>query len=121
MQKTNFAKSIITFENGKTAIQFYAEYFEKKKQVDDTFNTPELIFLDLNMPVMNGWDFLEDYERKYADRLPQTKIVILSTSVDPRDFMKAQQYKTVIDFINKPLSIDLVEELKHNENFEKFF
>jgi len=73
------------------------------------------------MPVMEGWTFLEDYIRKYAERLPETKIAILSSTVNPEDFIRAQKYHIVIDFINKPLTIELIEELKSHEAFRHFF
>lgn len=121
LQNSKFAENIIDFENGKPCINFFADYFGKQKSNKQLDELPQMIFLDLNMPVMNGWEFLDDFVRKYSERLPEIKIVILSTSVDPRDFMKAQQYDIVIDFLNKPLTKDLVEELKENENFKPYF
>jgi hypothetical protein len=58
---------------------------------------------------------------KYADRLPNTKIVILSSSVDPGDFAKAQRYDIILDFINKPLDEFCIEELKQIEFMQPFF
>lgn len=118
---TEFAKNVSSFINGRECINFFSDYFERKRNGEVTDLPPTLIFLDLNMPVMNGWEFLEDFVRKYAERLPEVKIVILSTSVDPRDFMKAQQYDIVLDFFNKPLTTELINELKEHEEFEAFF
>jgi CheY-like chemotaxis protein len=73
------------------------------------------------MPVMNGWDFLEDYLMKYSDRLPGTKVVIVSSTVNPEDFSRANRYDIVIDFINKPLTTEGLEELMNNEQVSEFF
>lgn len=70
---------------------------------------------------MDGWEFAENFIRKYSSRLPETKIAILSSSVNPQDFMKSQQYDEIIDFIHKPLMIDLAEELKQHEALRKYF
>jgi CheY-like chemotaxis protein len=73
------------------------------------------------MPVMNGWDFLEDYLMKYSDRVPDTKVVIISSTVNPEDFLRANRYEIVIDFINKPLTTDGLLELKENEQLINYF
>jgi hypothetical protein len=71
---------------------------------------------------MNGWDFLEDYLMKYADRLPTTKVVIVSSTVNPEDFSRANQYENmVIDFINKPLTTEGLVDLMQNESVAPFF
>ncbi|MBX2930360.1 MAG: response regulator [Chitinophagaceae bacterium] len=115
IRKTKFGNKITHFANGQKCIHFFSTYFEKKNH-DENIQIPELIFLDLNMPVMDGWQFLEDYTNKYSNRLPNTKIAILTSSINPQDFMKAQEYNVVIEFIHKPLIAELVEEMKqHNE------
>ncbi len=70
---------------------------------------------------MNGWDFLQEYMPIYASRLPATKIVILSSTIDPEDFALAKQYPVVIQFISKPLSIENLDELKSNELIQPYF
>ena len=70
---------------------------------------------------MDGWGFMENFMRKYANRLVNTSIAILSSSVNPKDFMKSQQYDVIIDFINKPFTVDLVNELKQHEALSKHF
>jgi CheY-like chemotaxis protein len=69
-------------------------------------NTPELIFLDINMPEMDGWQFLEEY-RNYPNR---TKVVILTSSIDPSDRMRSEQFEFVEGFFVKPLNVSSTNE-----------
>ncbi len=121
IMKAKFAGDVITAKNGKEGLAFYSDYFARLKKNKAPEPMPGIIFLDLNMPIMNGWDFLEDYLMKYADRMPETKVVILSSTVNPEDFSRANQYNIVIDFINKPLTIEGLNELKENEYFSLYF
>jgi CheY-like chemotaxis protein len=68
---------------------------------------PDAIFLDINMPEMNGWDFLEVFE-KQDFTIP---IYMLTSSIDPKDQEKAHQFSTVKDFISKPLKEDRLKIL----------
>lgn len=119
IKKADFAKEVIKVTNGKDGLAWFSALL--KSADGDKQQAPELIFLDLNMPVMNGWDFLEDYVMKYADRLPHTKVVIISSTVNPEDFSRANNYDIVIDFISKPLTEDGLHELMTNEHLTSFF
>ncbi len=121
LNKTQFCEQLEKLGNGKEGIDYFSSYFERKKKGETAVTAPDLILLDLNMPVMDGWNFLEDYIRKYAERLPQTRIAILSSTVNPEDFIRAQRYPIVIDFINKPLTIEFVEEFKNHEALRQYF
>ncbi len=66
--------------------------------------TPDCIFVDLTMPEMNGFDFVEEFENKYAEKLPLTRIYILSSSALLSDKDKIEQYKSVKEFVVKPLT-----------------
>jgi len=120
IKKAAFAKEVITANNGKEGLAWFSALFSKNNTSQDK-EPPQVIFLDLNMPVMNGWDFLEDYLMKYSDRLPNTKVVIVSSTVNPEDFSRANRYDIVIDFINKPLTTEGLEELMENGDLKEFF
>ena len=121
IRKAGFAAEVLVAHNGKDGLAYFSSFFANQKKGIRSEEAPQIIFLDLNMPVMNGWDFLEDYLMKYADRLPDTKVVILSSTVNPEDFSKANQYDIVIDFINKPLTVDGLQELMQNEQVCQYF
>jgi len=88
---------------------------------ENSFKKPDLILLDLNMPVMDGWEFLEIYQQKYALLFPTTKILILSSTVNPKDKQRADQYLFIIGFENKPLSYNTVNGLKELPFLKPFF
>ena len=65
-------------------------------------NCPDVIFLDINMPEMSGFELLEKLNEDNI-RLPNTRIFILSSSLDPNDIERSKGFETVTDFISKPL------------------
>lgn len=119
VKKAKFAEEVITAKNGKEGLAWFSSFFSKTNT--NKQDPPDIIFLDLNMPVLNGWDFLEDYLMKYSERLPRTKVVIISSTVNPEDFLRANKYELVIDFINKPLTIEGLMELMQNEHLTDYF
>jgi CheY-like chemotaxis protein len=120
IKKTNFANEVIKVNNGKEGLAWFSSFLSKESALEKQ-EAPEMIFLDLTMPVMNGWDFLEEYVMKYSDRLPTTKVVIVSSTVNPEDFSRANNYDIVIDFISKPLTEEGLHELMTNEHLTSFF
>lgn len=64
---------------------------------------PEIILLDLNMPEMDGYEFIEHFEKKYAQSYPETKIIVITSSQRESDRSRSLACDSVIGFINKPL------------------
>ncbi len=65
-----------------------------------------LIFLDINMPVLNGWEFLNKYLEYFPNR--KDRIIILSSSIDFQDRQRAQEYQIVAGFLEKPLTLEKI-------------
>jgi CheY-like chemotaxis protein len=119
LKRTGFAEEVVTAIDGSDALEYFEKLFATDP--DPIAHAPELILLDINMPVMNGWEFLQAYVPLYQEKLTRTRIVILSSTIDPEDFALAKQYPVVIQFISKPLSIENLEELKLNDAMKEFF
>jgi len=99
--------------NGRFAIDELIEINRK-----DPASLPDYILLDINMPIMNGWEFLDEYEKLDIDTAGKTKIYIISSSVFSNDISKAKTYRSVKDFVSKPLNIEKINQLFVDE-FEK--
>jgi CheY-like chemotaxis protein len=112
IERALFASEIQTALNGEEAIQYFDELYEKIK-IDKNVSYPKLTFLDLNMPIMNGWEFLEVYSQKgYPAIFKDAKFIVLSSTIDPQDVNKTKSYEVVIDFLSKPITKEMLENLK---------
>lgn len=120
LERYDFAREIVKCSNGLEAFGFFENYQESKTQ-GTTEKLPQLIFLDLNMPVLSGWDFLDDLYQQFPNVVPDLKVVILSSTVDPKDFERSKQYSVVADFINKPLNQTSLVQLQNNAKLKPLF
>lgn len=75
---------------------------------------PVVLFLDINMPVWSGWDFLKQFEKLNDNIQNQFKIYIMSSSIDDYDINRAAENKFVVDYIKKPFSKNCLENIISN-------
>lgn len=73
---------------------------------------PSIIFLDINMPGMNGFEFLDTVVEEFGPDFTKLVVFMLTTSLDPKDKARADSYDIVKAFVNKPLTVELLEELR---------
>lgn len=78
-------------------------------------NQKIIVLLDINMPIINGWEFLELIEKNDFFKLSHLKIYMVSSSTDESDILKAKQYEFISGFIHKPLSRQDIEEIIMNK------
>lgn len=104
IKMTSFAEKVTSCQNGKLAF----DYLLSQREIGIF---PKIIFLDINMPVMNGWDFLSALENVKSDFKELPNIYLLSSTIDPEDYRKAKNFLLVKDFISKPLSKEILEKI----------
>jgi CheY-like chemotaxis protein len=103
MQLANFCEEILVFHNGKEAYDKLKTFILSGKKL------PDIILLDLNMPIWDGWQFLDEFTQM---SIPSTvTIYIVTSSIDPEDVKKAKTYEIVSDYLVKPIRIDDLKKI----------
>lgn len=110
ISKSLFSKDTIALKNGEEAINYFRDLRDNKEK-NASILKPQLIFLDLNMPVMGGWEFLDYFTKEEFAEFNTIKVIILSSTIDPDDLEKSKTYPMVIDFLPKPISKLMLEYL----------
>lgn len=112
IQDMSVAEEILVATNGKEGIEVVENWCQSQK------TCPELIFLDINMPVMDGFEFLEAYQQKHSStHRPKSVVVMLTSSNNPEDIEKTKQ-SNIADYLIKPLTEDKINNVlkKHFTN-----
>lgn len=97
IQKLEYNTEIMCFSNGEEAIKCFKE--NKNKAT----NLPDIILLDINMPVMDGWEFMENYKSLRQDLCKPITVYIASSSIARQDIEKSEEYKEISGYLIKPI------------------
>ena len=115
IRKNECSETVDVCEDGMKAV----EYFENLKVTKE--EPPQLLFLDLNMPFLTGWEFLDIFKTRFAADFPNLKILVVSSSVDPTDLQLANKNPMVMSFLSKPIDKIKLNSLKFSPEFKQFF
>jgi len=99
-------KKVRSFESATEAIEVIKEMLNTLDS-----KLPQLILLDINMPVMDGWEFLDIFDQLPENKTKDCKIIMHTSSIDPRDIEKAKTYKAVVDYMTKPLNLQSLSKI----------
>lgn len=105
IEESNRVEKIMTFSNGRETIEFLESVKNQPEKL------PEIILLDLNMPIMDGWEFLDKYICMKPRIGKKITIYIVSSSINPKDIQRAKLIGEVSDFIIKPVTEEKFHEL----------
>jgi len=105
IKKMEYAEHVYIVNNGREAIDFL------KSKVNGKHPHPDIIFLDINMPIMNGWEFIEEYQKLQDNQKAKVMLIMLTTSLNPDDLEHAKQYKDIKGYKNKYLDKESMSEI----------
>ncbi|WP_026903458.1 response regulator [Pedobacter glucosidilyticus] len=105
LNNSDFAENIVVKQSCESAIQYLQELINQQEEL------PQIIFLDIRMPIKTGFDFLVEFQQLPSTEKDTVKIVMLSSSLDPSDHKKVTEFNNVTDFFGKPLTSDLLKDI----------
>ncbi len=100
IERSDLVDEVLTFNSAEEALN----YFNTNNSTTDA-----LVLLDINMPIMNGWQFLDHYREMEGDK--SNKIVMLTSSINPSDKQLADEKNEIVDYKSKPLSVEMLQDL----------
>jgi CheY-like chemotaxis protein len=110
IEASNITEHIFVHSGAKSAIEFLKN-IEKLAKGPVSLYLPEIIFLDIDMPLMDGFQFLDEFERLSESIKAHCKVVMLTSSLNPQDMNKAKKNQFVLKYINKPLTQENLKKL----------
>jgi len=105
VQKVDFIQETLFFENGQIALDYLSEFKSEPEKL------PDLILLDINMPVLDGWQFMEEYIKLIPDLNKPIPVYISSSSNDEEDYKRALSIHQVSDYVLKPINEEILQQL----------
>ncbi|MFZ1807305.1 MAG: response regulator [Cyclobacteriaceae bacterium] len=105
VKSNNAVKSILVFSDGEPAFKFLTD------NIGDEDKLPDVIFLDINMPIMNGWKFLDEFAIIRSKLKKSITIYIVTSSSHSDDLEKAKHANAVSDYLIKPVKQEVIEEI----------
>ncbi len=107
IRQSKLASEVVAYQKAKDALDYISE---QQKNGD----SPDLVFLDINMPLMNGWEFVDEYAKIASNS--NTKIIMLTSSINPNDQERAAKTDHISGFRSKPLTVEMLDEIV-NDHF----
>jgi len=104
IEAASIAEHIYIHTGARSAIEFLRNL--EKLDMETKNVMPEVIFLDIDMPLMDGFQFLDEFDKLSEETKKKCKVVMLTSSINPQDVNKSKRYSYVKKYINKPLSQD---------------
>ncbi len=108
LEAAAIAENIYTHTGAKSAIEFLRN-MENLEVADKVL--PDIILLDIDMPLMDGFQFLDEFEKLANTTKKKCKIVMLTSSINPQDFNRSKNYHNVMLYLNKPLSHESIQKI----------
>ena len=107
---SKFTDSVHVHTNVSSALDFFKNIDELKLDSASSL-LPSHLFLDINMPISDGFHFLEEFHKLPSKITSEIKIVMLTSSLNPNDEVKSVSYKNVTNFLSKPLTVDVLSNM----------
>jgi CheY-like chemotaxis protein len=108
IEEVDCSERIETMQSARDALKYLTN-----ASITGNYPKPDLVFLDINMPAMDGWEFLEKYNQLPEEQKAKIIVVMLTTSSNPEDELKARAIAGIAGFWNKPLTTDILRQILH--------
>ena len=105
IKEAALSNQVVSFTQAQKALEYL------KAQLDMGHDLPGVIFLDISMPLMDGWDFLKEYQQLNEQKTKNTRLFMLSSSVHEEDIRKAESFKQVEKYLTKPMTFNTILQI----------
>lgn len=105
------SENLLIFKNGLEALEYFKVILSNMSEE----KLPDIIFLDLNMPIMDGWEFLGEFIKIKNNFDKKITLYVVSSSIDPRDLERAKSFNLVTDYLIKPIELKKFEKIFEKE------